>query len=51
MDERANQTILAILNRHNDVQIQRKGDGYVILEVEKKQRYHATGRLRASDEK
>lgn len=33
MDDNADKIIRAILKRGNDVQIQRKGDGYVILEV------------------
>lgn len=51
MDENAIRTILAILNRKNDVEIKRTGDGYVIIEVEKKRRYRATERLRSSDGK
>lgn len=33
MDDKTNEIINAILRRGNDVQIQRKGNGYVILEV------------------
>lgn len=45
MDEQAERIIVEILHRGNDVQIQTKSSGYVILEVEKKIRYRAPSRL------
>lgn len=36
-------TIEAILKRGNDVQIQRKGDGIVILEVKREIKYRTPG--------
>lgn len=50
MDENAIRTILAILKRHNDVLIKRKGDGYVIIENGQKIRYRVSGRLGNADE-
>ena len=44
MDEQAERIIAEILHRGNDVQIQTKSGGYVILEVEKKIRYRAPSR-------
>lgn len=35
MDNRTIQAIEAILRRGNDVEIRRKGDGYIVLEVKK----------------
>lgn len=42
MDERAIETIRAIMKRGNDVQIQRKNNGYIILEVKKTIKYTAS---------
>lgn len=50
MDENAIRTILAILKRHNEVVIRRKGDGYVIIENGQKIRYRVSGRLGNADE-
>ena len=33
------QTIEAIIRRGNDVEIRRKGDGYIVLEVKKSIKY------------
>lgn len=35
MDEKTLQAIEAILKRGNDVEVRRKGDGYIVLEVKK----------------
>lgn len=35
MDEKTLQTIEAILKRGNDVEIRRKGKGYIVLEVKR----------------
>jgi len=35
MSDKLVQTIEAVLKRGNDVEIRRKGDGYVVLEVKK----------------
>lgn len=35
MDEKVMQAIEAILKRGNDVEVRRKGDGYIVLEVKK----------------
>ena len=45
MDEQAERTIANILRRGNNVEIKKKSDGYVIIEVEKKIRYKAPSRL------
>ena len=50
MDENAIKIILDILRRRNDIEIKRKGDGYVIIEVVRKPRYRVSGRLGNSDE-
>lgn len=42
MDEDTIQTINDILKRGHDVQIQKKDDGYIILEVQKKIRYRSS---------
>lgn len=34
-------TIEAILHRGNDVQIQRKGNGYIVLEVKREIKYRS----------
>ena len=39
MDEQTIKTIEAIINRGNDAEIRRKGDGYVVLEVKKTIKY------------
>ena len=39
VDEKIIETINAILKRGNDVEIKRKGDGYIVLEVQKKIKY------------
>lgn len=39
MDEKTLQTIEAIIKRGNDVEIRRKGGGYIILEVKKTIKY------------
>ncbi len=41
MDEKTIKTIQEILKRGNDVQIQRKDKGYIILEVKKTIKYSA----------
>lgn len=35
MDEKTMQAIEAILKRGNDVEVRRKGNGYIVLEVKK----------------
>lgn len=35
IDKTALQAIEAILNRGNDAEVRRKGDGYIVLEVKK----------------
>lgn len=39
MDDNLMQTIEAIIRRGNDVEIRRKGDGYIVLEVKKTIKY------------
>lgn len=39
MDEKTVQAIEAALKRGNDVEIRRKGDGYIVLEVKKTIKY------------
>lgn len=39
MDEKTESVIQAILKRGNDVEIRRKGNGYIILEVKKTIKY------------
>lgn len=39
MDEEVLQTINTILNRGNDVEVRRKGNGCVVLEVKKSIKY------------
>lgn len=39
MDDKLMQTIEAIIRRGNDVEIRRKGDGYIVLEVKKTIKY------------
>jgi hypothetical protein len=41
MSKQICETIEAILNRGNDVEIRRKGDGIVVLEVKKTIQYRA----------
>lgn len=41
MYEQLVQTVLSILKRGNDVEIRRKGDGYIVLEVKKSIKYSA----------
>lgn len=41
MTEQFIQAVEAILKRGNDVEIRRKGDGYVVLEVKKTIKYSA----------
>ena len=41
MNEKIIRAIEAILKRGNDVEIRRKGDGYVVLEVKKTIQYSA----------
>lgn len=41
MTDQIIQTVEAILNRGNDVEIRRKGDGYIVLEVKKTIKYSA----------
>lgn len=40
--EEAKKAIDAILKRGNDVEIRRKGDGYIVLEVKKTIKYTST---------
>lgn len=39
MDDKLMQTIEAIIRRGNDVEIRRKCDGYIVLEVKKTIKY------------
>lgn len=39
MDDKLMQAIEAIIRRGNDVEIRRKGDGYIVLEVKKTIKY------------
>lgn len=39
MDDKLMQTIEAIIRHGNDVEIRRKGDGYIVLEVKKTIKY------------
>jgi hypothetical protein len=41
MSEQTIRAIEAILKRGNDVEIRRKGDGYIVLEVKKSIKYSA----------
>ena len=41
IDEDASKVIEDIIKRGNDAEIRRKGDGYIIMEVEKTIRYRA----------
>lgn len=41
MTEQTLKAIEAILKRGNDVEIRRKGDGYIVLEVKKTIKYSA----------
>jgi spoVT / abrB like domain len=41
MTDQLIQAVEAILKRGNDVEIRRKGDGYIVLEVKKTIRYSA----------
>lgn len=41
MTEKLIQAVEAILKRGNDVEIRRKGDGYIVLEVKKSIKYSA----------
>lgn len=41
MDEKIIQTIKDIIKRGNDVEIRRKGDGYIVLEIKKTIKYTA----------
>jgi len=43
MDEKTIKAIQDILKRGNDVQIQRKGAGYIVLEVKKTIKYSTSG--------
>lgn len=42
MDEKVKKSIEDIIKRGNDVEIRRKGDGYIIVEVKKTIKYSAT---------
>jgi len=42
MDEKVKKAIEDIIKRGNDVEIRRKGDGYIIVEVKKTIKYSAT---------
>lgn len=39
MDDKLMQAIEAIIQRGNDAEIRRKGDGYIVLEVKKTIKY------------
>ena len=39
MDDKIIEAIKAIINRGNDVEIRRKGNGYVVLEIKKTIKY------------
>lgn len=41
LDEKAKQAIEAIIQRGNDAEIRKKGDGYIVLEVKKTIAYSA----------
>ena len=41
MSEKLIKAVEAILKRGNDVEIKRKGDGYIVLEVKKTIKYSA----------
>lgn len=41
MDDKLMQAIEAIIRRGNDVEIRRKGDGYIVLEIKKTIKYSA----------
>jgi len=41
MDEKTIKAINAILKRGSDVEIRRKGDGYIVLEVKRSIKYSA----------
>jgi hypothetical protein len=41
MDNETIKAIEAIINRGNDAEIRRKGDGYIVLEVKKTIKYTA----------
>lgn len=41
VDEKIIQTIKDIIKRGNDVEIRRKGDGYIVLEIKKTIKYTA----------
>ena len=41
MSEQTIRAIEALLKRGNDVEIRRKGDGYIVLEVKKSIKYSA----------
>lgn len=41
LDEKSIETVKSILRHGGDVEIRRRGDGYVILEVSKKIKYSA----------
>lgn len=43
MDNALLEAIQAILKRGNDVQIQRKNDGYIVLEIKKTIKYSTPG--------
>lgn len=43
MTQQTIQAIEAILQRGNDAEVRRKGDGYVVLEVKKKIQYVTPG--------
>lgn len=43
MDEKTIKAILDILKRGNDVEIRRKGGGYIVMEVKKEIKYSSRG--------
>lgn len=43
MDEKTIKAIESIIKRGGDVEIRRKGDGYIILEVKKTIKYSSCG--------
>ena len=47
MDDKIIEAIQAIIKRGNDVEIRRKGNGYVVLEIKKTIKYTTSAQLGA----
>ena len=43
MDDKANKIVDEILKRGNNVEIRKKGDGYIVSEVKKEIKYSTSG--------